>query len=81
MKNLLTFIWIVILAIVFTFILSGCTETHQTTVINTNQFIQEDYDYMCLDGTKTFTQIIVCYQTQDKAEKAQNHITNKLIKE
>lgn len=63
-------------------VLCGCTsETHQATIINTNQFIQEDYDYMCLDGTKTFTQIIVCYQTQDKSEKAQNHITNKLIKE
>lgn len=80
MKNILSFIWIVILAIVLTCTLSGCTEQPQTTIINTNQFIQEDYNYMCLDGKKTFTQIIICYQAQDKAEKTQNKITNELIK-
>lgn len=56
----------------------GCT-TQTTNVISTNKFIQTDYDYNCLDGTKSFTQIIICYQKQDAAEKTQNHITNDLI--
>ena len=58
--------------------ISGCT-TQTTNVISTNKFIQTDYDYNCLDGTKSFTQIIICYQKQDAAEKTQNHITNDLI--
>lgn len=61
-------------------LLFGCAETETTTIINTNQLSQDDYDYMCLDGTKTFTQIILCYQAQDKAEKIQNKITNDLLK-
>ena len=58
--------------------ISGCT-TQTTNVISTNKFIQTDYDYDCLAGDKTFTQIIICYQKQDAAEKTQNHITNDLI--
>lgn len=60
-------------------LLSACAKTEPAPVINTNQFIQTNYDFNCLDGTKTFTQIILCYQEQDDAEKAQNNITNKLI--
>lgn len=59
--------------------LFGCTSTEQVNV-STNNLVQTDYDYQCLDGTKTFTQIIVCYQAQDKAEKVQNKITNELLK-
>ena len=59
--------------------LFGCTSTTQVN-ISTNNLVQTDYDYQCLDGTKTFTQIIVCYQAQDKAEKVQNKITNELLK-
>ena len=62
----------------FAVMLASCTVT-KTESINTNQFLQTDYNYNCLDGTKTFTQIIVCYQEQDAAEKAQNKITNELI--
>lgn len=58
--------------------LIGCTTT-KPTVIQTNKFIQTDYDYNCLTGDKTFSEIILCYQAQDKAEKAQNKITNQLI--
>lgn len=58
--------------------ITGCT-IQKTNVISTNKFIQTDYDYNCLDGTKTFTQIIICYQEQDASEKAQNKITNDLI--
>lgn len=59
--------------------LTACT-SNKTECISTNAFLQEDYEYMCLDGTKTFSQIIICYQAQDKAEKTQNKITNDLIK-
>lgn len=58
--------------------LIGCTTT-KPTVIQTNKFVQTDYDYNCLTGDKTFSEIILCYQAQDKAEKAQNKITNQLI--
>ena len=58
--------------------ISGCT-TQTTHVISTNKFVQTNYDYDCLDGSKSFTQIIICYQKQDAAEKAQNDITNNLI--
>ena len=58
--------------------LMSCTYT-EVRPIYINEYVQKDYDYHCLDGTKTFTQIIVCYQTQDNAEKAQNKITNDLI--
>ena len=58
--------------------LMSCTHT-EVRPIYTNEYVQKDYDYHSLDGTKTYTQIIVCYQTQDNAEKAQNKITNDLI--
>lgn len=66
--------------IVILICLMGCTQV-KPTIIQTNKFVQTDYDYNCLQGDKTFSEIIICYQTQDKAEKAQNAITNALIKE
>lgn len=59
-------------------LLIGCSSTKQE-IINVNNYLQTNYDYNCLDGTKTFTQIILCYQEQDEAEKTQNEITNDLI--
>lgn len=59
-------------------LIMGCTTT-KTTVISTNNFRQTDYNFQCLEGNKTFTQIIVCFQTQDDAEKTQNKITNELL--
>lgn len=59
-------------------ILMSCTHT-EIKPIYTNKYTQQDYDYNCLTGDKTFTQIIICYQTQDNAEKAQNKVTNELI--
>ena len=79
MKEICSFIGLTVLFLfLFGMMLSGCTTTESNT-ISTNNLIQTDYDYNCLDGTKTFTQIILCYQTQDKAEKSQNKITNELI--
>ena len=66
--------WIIVILLA----LMGCTTT-KPTIIQTNEFIQTDYDYNCLTSDKTFSQIILCYQAQDKAEKAQNKITNQLI--
>lgn len=66
--------WIIVVLLA----VNGCTQV-KPTVINTNKYIQTDYDYNCLQGDKTFSEIIICYQTQDKAEKAQNKITNQLI--
>ena len=63
----------------FILILNGCT-TEKNVIISTNNYIQSDYDYNCLSNDKTFTQIIICYQKQDKAEKAQNKLTNEMIK-
>lgn len=77
MKTFCKYLLIVVLFL-FTFsCINGCTT--KTTVISTNNFIQTDYNYNCLEGDKTFTQIILCYQTQDKAEKVQNKVTNELI--
>lgn len=66
--------WIIVVLLAVT----GCTQV-KPTIININKYIQTDYDYNCLQGDKTFSEIIICYQTQDKAEKAQNAITNALI--
>lgn len=74
-KNIYIIIfWVIIMLLALT----GCTH-EKPIVIQTNKFIQTDYDYGCLKGDKTFSEIILCYQTQDKAEKAQNSITNDLI--
>lgn len=75
MKNFNICLFWTIVILVF---LMGCTQT-KPTIIQTNKFMQTDYDYGCLKGDKTFSEIILCYQTQDKAEKAQNSITNDLI--
>ena len=72
---------LILLLLWFIFLLApiiGCT-AQTTYVISTNKFIQTNYDYGCLDGDKTFTQIIICYQKQDAAEKVQNNITNELL--
>lgn len=74
-KNFNTYLfWIIIILLA----LMGCT-ANDPTIIQTNRYIQTNYDYKCLTGDKTFSEIILCYQAQDKAEKAQNAITNELI--
>lgn len=74
MKKILLFAILVF----FGLILVGCTQSN-TTVINTNQFYQTDYEYFCFDGDKTWSQIVVCLKAQDDAEKAQNKVTNELL--
>ena len=72
---------VIIVSVFYLFLfsfLSGCS-INNSHIISTNSYIQTDYDYQCLDESKTFTKIITCYQLQDKAEKEQNRITNKMI--
>lgn len=59
------------------FLLCGCSSDQKQ--ISVNNYVQTNYDYQCLDDSKTFTQIITCYQLQDKAEKEQNCLTNEMI--
>lgn len=70
------YISLIILAIL---LLIGCSDTQNQIIIQTNQFTQTNYDYNCLTEDKTFSEIILCYQAQDSAEKEQNNITNDLI--
>lgn len=72
-KIALFFIFLIMLCLVV-----GCT-FDKPEVISTNRFLQTDYDYDCLSSDKTFSEIIICQQKQDAAEKTQNHITNELI--
>lgn len=62
------------------FILCSCNLC-KVPVVSTNEFVQTNYDFNCLTGDKTFSEIIICYQEQDKAEKIQNEVTNKIIKD
>lgn len=69
----------ILFIVILILILTACT-TSKPVIISTNNYIQTDYNYNCLSDDKTFTQIIICYQKQDKAEKAQNKLTNEMIK-
>lgn len=75
MKRLILFI----IFVFFCLMLVGCSWFGTTTTINTNQYYQTDYNYFCLDGDKTWSQIVVCLKAEDDAEKAQNKITNELL--
>lgn len=58
-------------------VLSGC---FSDTVIHTNNmYYQTDYDYQCFSGNKTWSEIVVCLNTQNQAERAQNKITNDIL--
>lgn len=80
MKKLIKIILCVIL-LFFCLMLAGCSWFNTTTTINTNQFYQTDYNYYCLDGDKTWSQIVVCLKAESDAEKAQNKVTNDLLSE
>jgi len=73
----LYFVFIAFLAILV-MLLAGC-KSCPPTLVTTNNLTQTNYDYQCLAGDKSFSEIIVCYKTQDSAEKAQNNLTNKLL--
>lgn len=62
------------LVILFTCVmLSGC---FNNTTIQTNRLYQTDYDYQCFSGNKTWSEIVICLNTQNQAERAQNKVTN-----
>lgn len=75
--KVLYFVFIAFLAILV-MLLTGC-KSCPPTLVTTNNLTQTNYDYQCLAGDKSFSEIIVCYKTQDSAEKAQNNLTNKLL--
>lgn len=56
--------------------LSGC---FSDTVIHTNRLYQTDYDYQCFSGNKTWSEIVICLDTQNQAERAQNKVTNDIL--
>ena len=66
-----------ILLITIAILLGACSQA--TSVISSNDYIQTNYNYDCLSGDKTFSEIIICYQKENAAEHSQNKITNELI--
>lgn len=71
-------IMIAVILAFFGIMLFGCTKT-TPTVLDYNSFYQTDYEYFCFDGNKTWSQIVVCLDAENKAEKTQNKITNDLL--
>lgn len=80
MKKLIKIILCVIL-LFFCLMLAGCSWFNTTTTVNTNRFYQTNYNYFCLDGDKTWSQIVVCLKAESDAEKVQNKVTNDLLSE
>jgi len=78
MRGLITLLGICIL-IIFLMLLNGC-QSCPPTIVTTNNLTQTNYDYQCLAGDKTFSEIILCQKAQDAAEKKQNDITNEFLK-
>lgn len=72
-------IMLLIILAFFCLMLVGCSWFGTTTTISTNQYYQTNYNYFCLDGDKTWSQIVVCLDAESKAEKAQNKVTNDLL--
>lgn len=70
-----------IFIVMFSLFLSSCSLFTKPTVISNNMYYQTDYNYFCLDGDKTWSQIVVCLKTESDAEKAQNKVTNDLLSE
>lgn len=78
MRSILEFMLLMLAAIVL-LILAGCKQC-PPTIVSTNNLTQTNYDYQCLSGDKTFSEIIICQKAQDQAEKKQNNITNEFLK-
>lgn len=63
----------------FSLFLSSCSLFTKPTMISNNMYYQTDYNYFCLDGNKTWSEIVVCLNTQNRAERAQNKVTNDIL--
>lgn len=70
---------LILIVAFFMLMLTGCSWFGSNNTISTNNFYQTDYNYFCLDGDKTWSQIVVCLKAEDDAEKAQNHVTNEML--
>ena len=81
MKKLIKIVLCVIL-LFFCLMVAGCSWFNtKPTVISNNMYYQTNYNYFCLDGDKTWSQIVVCLKAESDAEKAQNKVTNDLLSE
>ena len=59
---------------------AGCSWCKGDNYVVVNDYRQTNYpNSQCYDGTKTFSQIIVCLQEVDAKEKAQNNTTNDML--
>ena len=73
-------IMLLAIGLFFCLMLVGCSWfSNSNTIINTHHFYQTDYNYFCFDGDKTWSQIVICLDAENKAEKAQNKVTNDLL--
>ena len=73
-------IMLLTIGLFFCLMLVGCSWfSNSNTTINTHYFYQADYNYFCFDGDKTWSQIVICLDAENKAEKAQNKVTNDLL--
>ena len=68
-----------IFIVVFSLFLSSCSLFTKPTVISNNMYYQTDYDYQCFSGNKTWSELVICLNTQNQAERAQNKITNDIL--
>jgi len=70
---------VVLILLFFILMLTGCFGSKDSYVV-VNDYRQTNYPTsQCYDGTKTFSQIIVCLQEVDQKEKAQNNTTNEML--
>ena len=79
MKTISKVVALVILSF-FVLMLGGCFARTNDGYVVVNDYRQTNYSTsQCYDGTKTFSQIIVCLQEVDQKEKVQNNTTNEML--
>lgn len=69
-----------LVALLFVGLLFGCLGNNKDGTVVINDYRQTNFPTsQCYDGTKTFSQIIICLQETDNKEKAQNNTTNEML--
>lgn len=69
-----------LIAVIFCLLCVGCSK--EVSDISVNNYRQTNYSTLhCFDGSKTFSQIIICQKEVDKKEKMQNNVTNSMLDE
>lgn len=68
----------IIIGFFLCFAFVGCAK--DPSVVTVNNYRQTNYTTLhCFDGSKTFSQIIICQKEVDKKEKMQNNVTNSML--